>query len=1041
MDLNGELVTALAKGGRYRIERELGHGGMAIVYLARDVRHDRFVALKVLHPHLATALGTERFLREIAIAASLVHPNILALYDSGEASGFLYYVMPYVEGLTLRQRLDRELQLPIEEALSIARQIAAALDHAHAHGVVHRDIKPENVLLLGDQVLVADFGLARAITSAASTPLTSNLVVGTPAYMSPEQCTPGRAVDARSDIYSLGCLVFEMIAGVTPFRGATAQVMISHHLTSEPPSVCAERHSCPPGVEESVRRALAKAPADRFRSAGEFVRAMTAADQAHPLPLPSPARRRRARQFAIAAGIVGVGILSAWYSRRTTSVVSEGAVMVDTMRVALLPLEGATGSATPEDELLYEAFARWQDVNLVDPFQVTDAVRRHGHVASEDDARAVARALGAGRYVRGRVTRLGDSLSIRAGLYDVTNPQALHIATARTGAAEGHEPGTYDRLADSLLLRGVASDGSSAGGRRSLGAVQAFAAAGHALDDFDLPRADSAFEAARAADAGFARANLWLAQVRAWRELPTTAWRDVATRAEADREQLGPRERQLARALLLLADGQYDAACHVYDALRASNDRDFVAWYGLGQCRRFDRVVVPDASSPSGWRFRSSRRAGLAAYERALELFPSVHRGFQSDAFASLRELLLTGRDQLTYGFSPGPDSARFLARPAWLGDSIALIPYPWAQITGGGAVRPPGFERALAHQRAAFQRIANSWSTSLPRSASAKEALALSLEMLGDPAAADTLRSARMLTGDPVRRLQLATAEALLRVKLAAASQSSDIRLARVLADSLLTAGAPPASAQTLAPVAELLGHCDRAAGLARLAAALRTQSLELPRHYGADGAELLVRAAMSCRSPASGATAAELLDRIRHDPAFDTPQTRRMAEDRLVVAPAQLSIPWDHGVIRSLTQSRTRSLIGAIDAAIRGDTATARRTLAVIDRARGTGLVWIEAAYPEARLRLVLGDTTEALRVLTSALDAVRTYEPSSLTVPGRTGSFIRSMALRAELERARGAAAQARPWAVTVAELWSGADNSLQPLVDLMRKYARS
>src|SRR5687767_6302827 len=248
---------------------------MAVVYLARDLKNGRKVALKVLRPELANSLGAERFLQEIAISAPLVHPNIIALHDSGEAAGFLYYTMPYVEGPTLRERLDREVQLPLDDALKIARQVAAALDYAHARGVIHRDIKPDNILLLGDHVLVADFGLARAISRAASKPLTDRgIVVGTIAYMSPEQASIDGVVDARSDVYSLGCVVFEMIAGITPFRGATTATVISHHQSTPPPSVCAERKSCPSSLDMVIQRALAKLPADRFRTAGELSAAL-----------------------------------------------------------------------------------------------------------------------------------------------------------------------------------------------------------------------------------------------------------------------------------------------------------------------------------------------------------------------------------------------------------------------------------------------------------------------------------------------------------------------------------------------------------------------------------------------------------------------------------------------------------------------------------------------------------------------------------------------------------------------------------------------
>jgi serine/threonine protein kinase len=220
-DLLARLSATLA--GRYTIERELGRGGMAHVFLAHDLRHDRSVALKVLRPELAAALGPERFLREIALAAPLAHPHILALLDSGDADGLLYYVMPHVEGESLRARLDRESQLPLDDTLRIGQEVAGALDYAHRHQVVHRDIKPENILFQDGLAVVADFGIARALIGAGTRPLTqSGLTVGTPSYMSPEQAAGDAQVDGRSDVYSLGCVLYEMLAGEPPYTGATA---------------------------------------------------------------------------------------------------------------------------------------------------------------------------------------------------------------------------------------------------------------------------------------------------------------------------------------------------------------------------------------------------------------------------------------------------------------------------------------------------------------------------------------------------------------------------------------------------------------------------------------------------------------------------------------------------------------------------------------------------------------------------------------------------------------------------------------------------
>ncbi|MGH7630979.1 MAG: protein kinase domain-containing protein, partial [Gemmatimonadales bacterium] len=287
------LGAALA--GRYAVERELGRGGMATVYLADDLKHHRQVAIKVLRPELGYLLGPDRFTREIRIAAGLNHPHILPLHDSGEADGLLFYVMPYVRGESLRQRLGRERQLPISEAIGIARQIASALDHAHAHGLIHRDIKPENILLHEGVAMVTDFGVAVAAGPAPGDRLTaSGLMVGTPAYMSPEQAAGERTLDARSDVYSLGCLLFELLAGEPPYTGATAQAVIAKRFTEPVPCVGRVRAAVPPEVEQAVTRALARAPGDRFRSAGAFADALT-----QPATLVRPAARPGRTSIAV----------------------------------------------------------------------------------------------------------------------------------------------------------------------------------------------------------------------------------------------------------------------------------------------------------------------------------------------------------------------------------------------------------------------------------------------------------------------------------------------------------------------------------------------------------------------------------------------------------------------------------------------------------------------------------------------------------------------------------------------------------------------
>jgi serine/threonine-protein kinase len=284
------LTAALAD--RYAIERELGAGGMATVYLAQDLKHHRQVAVKVLRPELAAIVGAERFLKEIEVTANLQHPNILPLYDSGQAGDggqFLYYVMPFVEGESLRDRLDREKQLGIEESLRIAQSVAGALDNAHRHEVIHRDIKPENIMLTDGQALVADFGIALAVSQAGGTRLTeTGLSLGTPYYMSPEQATGDRELDARSDVYALGCVTYEMVTGDPPHTGATAQAIIASVMTEEPRPVTVRRPSVPAHVAAAVHKAIAKIPADRFSTAAQFSDALVSGGQVAPSFLAPP---------------------------------------------------------------------------------------------------------------------------------------------------------------------------------------------------------------------------------------------------------------------------------------------------------------------------------------------------------------------------------------------------------------------------------------------------------------------------------------------------------------------------------------------------------------------------------------------------------------------------------------------------------------------------------------------------------------------------------------------------------------------------------
>jgi len=358
------LRAALAS--RYRIVREVGRGGMATVYLAEDLRHDRRVAVKVLRPELAAVLGAARFLREIQIAAVLAHPHILPLHDSGEEDGFLFYVMPYVEGDTLRDRLKRERQLPTGEAIRIVREVADGLTHAHRLGIVHRDIKPENILFMGGHAVIADFGVAGAVGVASGNRLTeTGLAVGTPVYMSPEQAL-GDDVDARSDTYSLGCVLYEMLAGDPPFGGSNFQMLLARKLSEPVPRLSTLRPTVAPALEEAVTRALSQVPADRFETATAFAEAATKGEALdspphHPaLPIRGTlwrvgARPRLARTVLFSAALLALAVMgTVWLLRPSdtggTTQQIAGTLDADARRppaIAVLPFENL-GPASEE---------------------------------------------------------------------------------------------------------------------------------------------------------------------------------------------------------------------------------------------------------------------------------------------------------------------------------------------------------------------------------------------------------------------------------------------------------------------------------------------------------------------------------------------------------------------------------------------------------------------------------------------------------------------------------------------------------------------
>ena len=1010
---------------RYKIEREVGHGATAIVYSANDTEQHRHVALKVLRAELVASVGAERFKREIDLTARLDHPSIVPVLGSGTWSDSLFFVLPFMNGGTLRERLENERQLPIADVIAIGTSIASALQFAHERNLLHRDVKPENILFHDGQARLSDFGIARATTLATGERTTSTgLVRGTPAYMSPEQASGESGYDGRSDVYSLACVLYEALAGVPAFMGATAQAILQQRMLHEPRALRVYRPSVPPALEAVIAKALAIVPSDRFESAAAFRAALTGALEppAAAPPLAPVASSRRTRAWltaALAMVAVGGGVLVA--ARSGAFPIFSASTPLDTTQVAVMLPEGADSSLSDHVfGVVYDQTSKWRGIKPVDRFRVSELAKSSAALTDEGAA-AIARKMGAGRYIRTRLVREGDAWRVSSTLYDTRARERLFESGVRMALVPAMDS-VLSYLTDSLVLRGVASPSVSS---RVLPAVQQYAAGmHHVVDDWDLRAADSLLSKAVESDPDFASAWLWLAEVRAAMFRPVGDWQSATQRATLG-GRLSGRDSVLGTALLALADGEYAKACRHFESMRQVDHRDFVALYGLGQCRRMDLIVIRDPKSPSKWSFRSSEHQAVQAFAEAFEMAPLLHRGMQGDGYAQLRNLLRT--DAFNRPGKPlPPDTTRFAAFAEWRGDSLAFVPYPYSLVMSARAPYDVDARAAaLRYQRLLFGRIARAWAAALPKSPGTIEALAIALELNGERSAVDTLIKARSLTKNATDRIRLAAEEVFIRLEFMTAADSAEIVRIRSLADSLLRLdiGATATSAPELASIAAIVGRCASAAHLTAVSARGETTN------FSPEVDSIATLLAMGC--PAAYPRDA-LAPRDLYVSARNADDSAR-AEERWLGPAAALAFPTDSTRIARLAAVSDDYLLRAEAAALTHDT----NGVATILRRRlkpgqsSTQNISADVRYLEALAWLAIGDTTNAHNWLSPLLDGTR-WSPSVAFRPLTVGPTIRGLLLLNTLTMPEADRVRSDQWHRVITTLWASADPPLRALL---------
>ncbi|MDZ4865134.1 MAG: protein kinase [Gemmatimonadota bacterium] len=1043
MTAPSELLSRLqvALGAQYRIERELGHGGMGRVFLARDTTLDRPVAIKVVHPELAIHSSiTERFLAEARMIARLRHPSIVAVHAAGESTGLFYYVMDYVPGMSLRQRLLRDGQLPVAEVNRVLLDLADALHAAGTAGLVHRDVKPENILLddATGRVMLADFGIARAMAGEnIGTRTGEGIAVGTPTYMSPEQ-SAGDTVDARSDLYALGVVAYEMLAGRPPFRASTAAAVASMHLAEVPTPITALRRETPAALAHTVMRALEKDPATRWQSGADMRATLIGAA---PLPAPrAPATRRRWFVGAGAAMLLAVAVVA---------VRPNGPAAGVNPRHSLLVLPFTNVRADPAVAWLRDGsvsmlalnLSQWRDLVVVDHERLHDLLARRrldGESAiGLSMARQLARDAGVWTVVLGEYTRIGDSLQLVARVYDVTSGARIEAAQIAGRSGDDVRP-LFDRLAAQLLNLSGAPSGVTANlaasTTASLEAYRTYLGGIEKLSRWNLAGAEQSLRHAVALDSTFGLAYYKLSLTRGWIAGAGDSIGIAAIhRATKFADRLPEHDRAMIEAYRLFLEGDFARGQAAYRRLLSKDSTDADAWYGLGDVNFHD-----PAMATMGGRYSTS----LRSFKRAIALDPGYYLAYEHIA----QIYRWAAEDRPFIALLPG-DS---LVQRSMAGTDAG-------KPAGAEAGRYPGLDSlrlAAAIRRAREDGIASAreWLAHQPDNIHAQNALIYSLSTgkQYDAALREIDRLARSAGGSTRPDLPFVRA----RVLMQQGSYQEAARAVAVAVDSLkpeqFDGGRLPfETVEEITSGANVLGwagqvtRARRAMDLsAEVRAAWFPEATGSRPFHGSTLLGQLYRSHLYTALGAPGPVLRQIWTTIA-DSARNTPRGTRSSIAHYGWAAAVgmfLQNPADPAPLdelQALDGGKTPPELRALGALTRGDSAQARQLLQLPDSAVDKAYYsrpqwWGFRMLIAANTWHELGDDVRALKVLEG-------FDPARFSSQGPDIRWLllgQARLLRGEILEAQGRNALAREEYRGALQQWEDADSTFAPLIARVR-----